>query len=311
QIDDRHPDFALMSTTDRGNGDVRHVSWICTGIFNDDGDRPMEIQTVGRDVTDLVTAEREVKESRRREREHERRLARVQRAALAQELTAGFGHQISQPLSSMAAHFGTCLHMLKSRHPDDEDIVRLIERGLKQVEVTGSMVKDYARLLRLPDQVPNELDMRQLVRGVVDLMEGYLCINNVTLDFMPGDQPLRVNGTELEIQQVLLNLVTNAVEAMQDSTGRRLEIRLGRRNGYVTCAIADSGPKLAKRDYEHMFEWFNTTKKDGLGMGLAVAKSIMERHGGKIKVRPNHPQGAIFTALIPDISAETPHVEHL
>jgi signal transduction histidine kinase len=217
-------------------------------------------------------------------------------------MTASIAHEISQPLTAVVANAGTSLRSLAAQPPDLADArhyLGLIARdGDRAIEVIG-------RIRALVKKVPpraDRLDINEAILEVIALTQSELRRNLVVLRTeLSSDLPL-VPADRVQLQQVILNLIVNAVEAMSgaDNRPRELVVVSGRSEATdVFVEVRDSGRGLDPANLESLFDSFFTTKPDGIGMGLSISRSIVEAHGGRFSARPNKPTGAIFRFTLP------------
>jgi C4-dicarboxylate-specific signal transduction histidine kinase len=217
------------------------------------------------------------------------------------ELTASIAHEINQPLAAIVTQSEAALRWLNRDQPDlDEarDALSHIARdGVRAAEV----IRGLRALARKSGPQLTRLDIDDVVRQVLALARGELLRNDVVLhtELAAGDRP--VMGDRVQLQQVLLNLIMNAVEAMRGVTERTRELTVSSKvePGSVLVAVKDTGTGLDPALEDRMFQPFFTTKPDGLGMGLSICRSIIEAHGGRLWVSQRAPHGADVRFTVP------------
>jgi PAS domain S-box-containing protein len=252
------------------------------------------IMSIVRDVTAKRTAEEELHKA-------QAELAKAGRVRMLGELTAGIAHEVSQPLAAIVTNARACLRHLDSQSED----LSLLQDALHDVVADGRRAHDVITRIRgLARQAP--LERKPLaVNGVIDdvvtlcgrMLRGRRVMLNVDLSpNLPG-----VVGDRIQLQQVLLNLILNAADAMDSVTDRArlLTIRSASSNGHVTVSVRDSGPGLDPSDLNRVFTPFFTTKVEGMGVGLSISRSILEAHGGNLELKRNAPDGATFEFFLP------------
>jgi C4-dicarboxylate-specific signal transduction histidine kinase len=229
-------------------------------------------------------------------------LARVERLTTMGQLAASITHEIAQPVSAMVTNGNSCLRWLNSATPDLAEA-----REAWRVASNGNRANEVFRSIRSLVQKAEPrvalLDIGTVVEEVLDLARGELQQYNVAvLTELEADLPL-VLGDQIQLQQVLLNLIMNAIQAMSDvhDRPRDLVIRCKAQDG-VLIAVEDSGAGLDPAAGDRIFESMFTTKSDGMGMGLSISRSIIAAHGGRIWASPGAPFGAIFQVALPERS---------
>jgi PAS domain S-box-containing protein len=247
-------------------------------------------------------------ERKRAQQEHERLhqlesdLAHMNRLSMMGELAASLAHEITQPVATTRNNAHAALNFL-GKHPPDLGETR---------EALGCIIDDADRagniIDRIRDQIkkapPRKLcfDLNEAIGEVIGLTRRAIIENSVTVRIHFADGETSIEGDRVQLQQVVLNLVLNAVEAMGsvEASAREVAISTERSgtNG-VLVAVRDSGPGIDPEDRERVFEAFYTTKSSGAGMGLAICRSIVEGHGGRLWVEANEPRGALFHFTMP------------
>jgi PAS domain S-box-containing protein len=229
-------------------------------------------------------------------------LAHANRVATMGQLTASIAHEVTQPIAATVGNAEAALRWLRRRPPDLDEVrqavTRIVKEGLRAAEVIG-------RIRALVNKAPppkDRLNLNEAIREVIELTRGEAAKNDVSVRTDLADGLPLIYGDRVQLQQVLLNLIINAVEAMTSVRmgARELSIRTGEAEaGYVLVAVRDSGPGLDPKRVDHLFESFYTTKASGMGMGLPICRSIIEAHGGRLWACKNEPQGAVFQFTLP------------
>jgi PAS domain S-box-containing protein len=264
-------------------------------IKDADSDRPLALATISRDITDRKHAEEQLRLAQA-ELEH------VSRVTTIGELTASIAHEINQPLAAIVNNANACARLLACQSPDLEE-VRLAISDIAQSGARAAEVITRVRaLLKKSTVVKDRIDINEIVLEVLALAEGELGKNHISVrtDLVPHLTP--VLGDRIQLQQVVLNLIMNGIEAMTAVTGRprRLLIRSQMcESSQVLVAVQDSGAGLDPKDAAHIFDVFFTTKPAGMGMGLPICRSIVEAHGGRLSLAPNESEGATFQFTLP------------
>jgi signal transduction histidine kinase len=227
-------------------------------------------------------------------------VAREARLEIMGELTASIAHEINQPLTAIVTNGEFCLRNLSSGTPDQKRLREAVTEIVHDGNRASSIISRIRALLMKGAHEHAQLDINNLIQKVLDLTQNEITSNHISLRTDPAaDLPL-VRGDPTQLQQVLINLVTNSIDAMRGVTNkpRELLIRSARSPDGVLIEVQDSGPGIDPDELERIFEPFFTTKQEGLGMGLSISRSIVESHGGRIWTVPGS-QGALFAISLP------------
>lgn len=231
-------------------------------------------------------------------RQHAAELARLSRSSATGEMAGALAHQLGQPLAATLNYLHGCQLRLQHDNFDADAFQAALALAIEHVEQAGGIVGHVRNFVarHVPDS--RAVDLHALIRQTSALLDADCRQHGieVVMDLAPGTPEALVDP--LEVQQVLLNLMRNAVDAMTaiDGPPRRLTLRTqvpahGRR---IEIEVADSGPGISASDLPRIFESWYTTKRNGLGLGLAVCRTIVESHGGTLRVQPGHAGGATF-----------------
>ncbi|MBN9020413.1 MAG: PAS domain S-box protein [Rhizobiales bacterium] len=232
-------------------------------------------------------------------------LAHAARVATLGELTASIAHEVNQPLMAVVTNGEAAMRWMRREPPDlvevEASITRLVAEGRRASEI----VKRVRAFLRKAPEQRDELDVADLVAEAVQLVERELARAGVTPGITVAPGLPAVIGDRIQLQQVLVNLMVNAAQAMADHPGeRRLSIEAARASAdMITITVADTGPGIAADHLERLFDPFFTTKEQGMGMGLAICRTTAEAHGGALSVESRPGEGATFRLSLPAPSA--------
>ena len=272
---------------------VKHVRGVAHVVERVEG-RPMFVGAI-QDVTESAVAEEALHRARSE-------LAHVARVSAVSTLTASIAHEVSQPLSGIITNAGTCLRMLEADPPNidgaRETARRTIRDGNRASDVLGRLRTLFSRR----EFTLEPTDLNDLTREVLVLSSSDLQRHRVTLRSELADAIPSVLGDRVQLQQVLLNLLINAAEAMSAVTdrARELTIRTAREgNDHVRVTVRDTGVGIEPESTSRVFDAFYSTKSGGMGIGLSVSRSIVERHHGRLWVEPNDGPGTTFVFVIP------------
>ena len=229
-------------------------------------------------------------------------LAYMARVSSLGALTGSIAHEVNQPLSGIVTNASVCLRTLSSDPPDIDAAREAAQRMIRDGKRASEVISRLRALFSRKESTAEPVDLNEAAREVIALCLEELQKNRVILrQELANDLP-RVTGDRVQLQQVMLNLLKNASDAMIgiDDRPRELVIRTEKDEGdCVRLTVKDSGVGIAPRDMERLFEAFYTTKSDGMGMGLSISRSIIERHSGRLWATPNDGPGAAFSFSMP------------
>lgn len=280
-----HAEYRLRRT----EGTYAHVN-VRGFIVRDEAGKPLRMIGSLMDITD-----------RKRVEEAKQRLAHVSRLAVMGELTASIAHEINQPLGAILSNVDA-LDILLASNVIPVDEVRQIVDDIRHDDMrAGEVIKHMRALSRKHEMARQPFDLNRAISDVLHLVSADLARHRVVAESEFAPLPV-VHGDQVQLQQVMLNLILNGLEAMADTPAslRRIGIRTERtdRDG-VGVTVWDSGPGIAPGQAAYLFDSFFTTKPDGMGLGLAIAKSIVEAHGGTIRAETRREGGANFSFFLP------------
>jgi PAS domain S-box-containing protein len=254
------------------------------------------------DLTERRRAESEARESERRYREVQMELAHANRVATMGQLTASIAHEVKQPIGAMSANAQAALRFLDRRPPELEEVRQALVDIVKDNHRAGDVIGRISDLTKKAPPRKDSLDINGAIREVIELTHGEAVKNGVSVQTDLAEGLPLIEGDRVQLQQVILNLIVNAVEAMSGVDEGTRELLISARKAEpegVLVGVRDSGPGLAPATLERAFDAFYTTKAGGLGMGLTICRSIIERHGGRFWATGCDPQGALFQFTIP------------
>jgi signal transduction histidine kinase/integral membrane sensor domain MASE1 len=246
------------------------------------------------DVTERRRAELEAQRARQE-------LAHFSRVSTMGELTASLAHQLNQPLTGILSNAQAARRFLDASPPDVQEIRDIVGDIIEDDRRAGEVIRRMRDMMTKVSSEMVALDVNALIRDVAVLMASDTIIRNVPFVFELAPEAPFVRGDRVELQQVVLNLLMNAMDAVEDRpvAERGVIVRSECRNGSVLVSVKDSGWGLAPGAEANVFEPFFTTKATGMGMGLAIARSIVESHGGHIWAESNAHRGATFFVSLP------------
>ncbi len=228
-------------------------------------------------------------------------LAHVNRVATMGELTASLAHEVNQPIAAAVTDANTCMRWLNRDHPNVEEAREAASRVVKDTTRAVEIINRTRLLFKKGTPQWALADMNEIIREMVALMRSEVTRHSISVRTeLAEDVPL-ITGDRVQLQQVLMNLMTNGIDAMKDVDGtRELALKSQRaENCQLLISVSDSGIGLPPQEADHIFDAFFTTKPHGTGMGLRISRSIVESHGGRLWAANNSPRGASFYITLP------------
>jgi len=265
-------------------------------------------ETELRKLTDRLEAEVQV---RTQELEHRNaelaearaRGAEVDRVASFGVLTASIAHEVNQPIATARNNAAAALRFLSRSPPDLEEVREALDCVLSDVDRAGNVISGIRKLVtKTPTPRDDCFDINKAIRDVIVLSHGAALKSAVSVHMRPTEGLPLIQGDRVQVQQVILNLILNAVEAMSsvDEARRELSISTGRRGvDEILVAVRDSGPGIDSEHRERVFDFLYTTKPRGMGLGLPICRSIIDAHAGRLWAEANEPRGAVFQFTLP------------
>lgn len=264
-------------------------------VLRDADGRVLKFVGTTTDIDDQKRAEETLNELRSE-------LAHMARVTSLGALSASIAHEVNQPLGGIVTNAGTCLRKLSADRPDIDGAREAARRVIRDSNRASEVIDRLRALFSKKEATVESVDLNDAAREVVALCSEELQRNRVILrQEFAADIP-RITGDRVQLQQVILNLLRNASDAMSgvDDRPRALVIRTDRGEGdCVRLTVQDTGVGITHQEMERLFDAFYTTKSDGMGMGLSVSRSIIENHSGRLWASPNDGPGATFSFSIP------------
>jgi C4-dicarboxylate-specific signal transduction histidine kinase len=228
-------------------------------------------------------------------------LAHVNRFSTAGELTASIAHEINQPLGAILTNAETADAILNSPSPDIAELKDIVKDILQDDRRAGEVIRRMRSLLKkAPFEVKN-IDLNDLVRDTVEFLSALAIARKVKLVTVIKPAALPILGDRIQLQQVILNLVVNGIDAMKDTPteNRIISIRTSCVEKFAELSVSDRGPGIPEDKLKEVFEPFFTSKAEGMGMGLSIARTIVEAHHGLISAKNRDHGGATFRIRLP------------
>jgi two-component system sensor kinase FixL len=217
------------------------------------------------------------------------------------ELAASLAHELNQPLAAILSNAQAARRFLAMAEPDLEEVREALADIIEDDRRAGRVIRGLRALLKKGDVEAEPLDVNSLVREVVALTHSDAVVRNIEIRLELASDLPPVHGDRVRLQQVLLNLMLNGAEAMEhiEAEARELIVQTARDEAGVLVSVRDAGVGLDEHNIDRIFDTFFTTKPGGLGMGLAICRSIVEAHGGRLWATANTDRGATFQFTLP------------
>src|SRR5262245_17077763 len=294
--------IALTGESMRFENEAKQLGrWYDVYAFRVDDPRRRRVGILFNDITERKRAEAEARDSERRYREVQADLAHASRVATIGQLMASIAHEIRQPIGAAIMKAQAGLNWLTAKPPNLEEVRQALGGIAGAGKQAGNVIDRMRALIKKAPPRKEDIDINEAVLEVIALTRAEVSKNGVSVRTQLAEGLPHVHGDRVQLQQVLLNLIVNAIEAMRDVGEGERELLISTRNEVdgVCVEARDSGPGFAPAALERVFDAFYTTKSGGLGLGLSVCRSIIEAHNGRLWASPNLPRGAIFGFIVP------------
>jgi hypothetical protein len=229
-------------------------------------------------------------------------LAHVSRVTTLGQLTASIAHEVTQPIAAARINARAALNFLDAQSPDLGEVREVLAWIVDDADRAGAIIDRIRDHIKKAPPRRERFDLNAAINEVIMLAQSAINKSGVSVQTCVTDEVLTVQGDRVQVQQVLLNLLLNAVEALGSVEAEARELLISaeqdRANG-VLVAVRDSGPGIDPKHFERVFEAFYTTKSSGVGIGLSICRSIIDAHGGRLWAEANEPRGAVFLFTLP------------
>jgi PAS domain S-box-containing protein len=295
-------DYAVEHRILLPDGTVRYLEATAHFVSSADGER---FEVVGTHVD--VTERKRAQEERERLRQLEADLAHMNRVSMMGELAASLAHEITQPIASARNNARAALNFLDQPLPDISEVREAIDCVVGDSDRAGDIIDRIREHIKKAPPRKGRFDLNAAINEVIVLARSVISENGVSVRTAFADGLFLVQGDRVQVQQVLLNLILNAVEAMGSVAAGARELVISTeqtKTGGAGVTVRDSGPGVDLEHLERVFEAFYTTKSSGTGMGLSICRSIIDAHGGRLWAESNEPRGAVFQFTLPGSERE-------
>jgi PAS domain S-box-containing protein len=294
---ERGRDFEQHYRIVRRDGTVRYIHALAYPVFGESGELAEYIGT----LIDTTEQKRAAMALLRTQDE----LAHVTRVMSMGELTASIAHEVNQPLSGITINGRACLRWLAAQPPNIDEARATVECIIRDAYRASDVIARTRAFLKRGEQQRVSLHIGEVLEEVANLVQGEARARDVSIRVRAAGNLPPVRGDRVQLQQVVLNLALNAIEAMRDVTDRPRRLEVGAEyhddGDSVLITVTDSGAGVDRQQIDRVFDAFFTTKREGMGMGLAISRTIVEAHGGRLWATNNPSHGATFQFLLPAV----------
>lgn len=283
------------------DGQTAIIDFSLKAVLNAQGE-PVLIIPEGRDITERKHAE---EAARRMQQES----AHVLRISTMGEMASGMAHELNQPLTALLSYCATLLKLTEDAPSLPEGYIDILRRATEQAHRAGDVIRHMREFVSKSGNNKTSVVLDELIEGVIDFIGWELRNSDIRLVFQPGSLASRVCVDKVQVEQVLINLIRNSIEAIRDAGMPRGKIDIATRltaDGLIQVSVADNGPGIEPAIADSLFEPYQTSKETGMGMGLSISRSIIEAHNGKLWADQQRQQGAMFCVNLPEF--EQSHV---
>jgi PAS domain S-box-containing protein len=281
------------------DGKIRHIHAVGRPVFNASGEL---VEVVGTHVD--VTERKQAEQERERLRQLEADLAHINRVSMMGELAASLAHEIKQPITGAVLNAHSCLRYLEGETPRLKEASKSVSAMVKNVTRAADIIDRVRSLYGRGAPERESVDINEIVREMTVLLRDTANRNSIAVRTNLEPELPTATADRIQLQQVLMNLMLNGIEAMKDGGGELTVASTRGENSQLLVTVTDSGPGLPAGESERIFEAFFTTKPQGSGMGLSISRRIIEAHGGRLWASANPRGGATFQFSLPTAPAE-------
>jgi PAS domain S-box-containing protein len=276
------------------SGETRYIDWNYEVETDRQGDIIGTLSS-GKDITERKLAE----ENAQRQQWD---MVHMMRLGTMGEMATGMAHELNQPLTALVSYCGTAQTLVKALPAPQQQLSEILVRAMEQAHRAGNIIRHLREFVSKEENNIETLDLDQLIRGVITFLKWEVRQSAVTVRFLPGGQGRKIKAGKVQIEQVLVNLLRNSLEAIvhDNISAGEIVVQTGlSANDMIEVTVADNGPGLDASIVDRLFEQFQTSKKTGMGIGLSLSRTIIEAHGGELWVDKNYRNGALFGFVLP------------
>ena len=277
----------------KGN-EIRTIDCTFKPVANQQGETILIIPE-GRDITDIKQAEEETQR-------HHQEMAHIIRLSTAGEMASGMAHELNQPLTAIVSYCGTAASLVNSLASPPKELCEILERAAEQAHRASDIIRHLREFVSKGGNRNEYLDLDQVIRDIINFLKYEIQKDDVKVEFYPRCRPFKVKANKIQIEQVLINMVRNSLEAIGNAGITDGQIMVRSRilsNDSIEITVADNGPGVKPAMVDAIFHPFQTSKKTGMGIGLSLSRTIIEAHDGRLWVDKDYQNGALFGFELP------------
>ena len=249
----------------------------------------------GWDITEIRKAEEE-------RQQHQLEMSHVVRLSTAGEMASGIAHELNQPLAAILSYCEAAASLVNSLTSPPKQLCEILEQSVRQAHRAGEIIKNLRSIVSKGDNQIELLDLDQTIREILLFLRSEGQKNNVMVEHYPSSQPCKAKANTIQIQQVLINMVRNSIEAIKNAKVTEGRVIVQTRllpTGSIEVTVTDNGPGIDAEIADKLFFPFQTSKRSGMGIGLSLSRRIIEGHGGRLWMDKDYQNGASFGFELP------------
>jgi PAS domain S-box-containing protein len=261
----------------------------------DDEGQPIYLLGISEDITETKQTEEKIQRQ-------QRDMAHVMRLSTMGEMASGMAHELNQPLTALTSYCGTAATLVNSLPSPPPQLGEVLDRATEQAHRASQIIRHLRDFLSKGDDHKEPVDLDQVIKEMIDFIKPEMKNGHVKIEHQPGAQGCKIMANKVQVEQVLVNLVMNSLEAIRGSGKTRGNIIVQTRllpNETIETTVTDNGPGIDVDMADRMFNPFQTSKSQGMGMGLSISRSIVEEYGGKLWADVQRENGALFGFNLP------------
>jgi PAS domain S-box-containing protein len=277
-----------------GDGEIRTIDFTLKPVL-DQQNNTVLIIAEGSDITDIKLAEEETQQ-------HHQEMAHIIRLGTAWEMSSGIAHELNQPLTAIVSYCGTAASLVDDLLPPPKQLCEILKRTEEQAHRASAIIRHFREFISKGSDHIEILNLDELIRDIIIFLKYEVQKSGVRIDYYPGFQTCNIKADRIQIEQVLINLVRNSMEAIVHAGTAAGRVILRTRllpNNSVAVTVTDNGPGVDAEILKKIFHPFQTSKESGMGIGLSLCRRIIEAHGGELWVDKDYLNGALFGFELP------------